>query len=245
MALRAGFDLDGVVADFRTAFEREAHHHMSGALDPDRADTDTLSNAELRAIWSRIQRTPNWWTTVDPYEPAQIARLYEIARRKRWEVVFMTKRPITEGEPVQFQTQHWLERHGFYYPAVVTVPGSRGELANALRLDIIVDDQLYNCIDVVTGSHAKALLLSRDRAQDVEAQAAARGIGVVRTLAHAIDAVEALEVSQAERKGKLQRLSDWFVARNERTLPARPAPNRVRLGDPAGDDPGSRGGPAS
>ncbi len=30
---------------------------------------------------------------------------------------------------------------------MVTVPGSRGELANALRLDVIVDDQLMNCVE--------------------------------------------------------------------------------------------------
>lgn len=213
MALRAAFDLDGVIADFRAAFEREARHHVAGALDPDRADSDTFSNAEMRRIWARIQRTPNWWTTVKAYEPAEIARLYEIARRRRWEVVFMTKRPVTAGEPVQFQTQHWLEQHGFHYPAVVTVPGSRGELANALRLDIVVDDQLYNCVDIVTGSHAKALLLDRDRNDENDRQAISRGIGVVRSLADAIEAMAALEAARVERKGRLQRLGDWFTGR--------------------------------
>ena len=236
MPLRAGFDIDGVLADFRSAFEHEAHQHLSGALDPYRPDSDTLSNQELKRIWARIMRTPNWWTTVKPYEPGQIRRLYQLARELRWEVVFMTKRPITRGEPVQFQTQHWLEQQGFHYPAVVTVPGSRGELANALRLDIIVDDQLFNCLDVVTGSHTKALLLSREGDAAAEQQAAARGIGVVRTLEETIDAMRALDQVQGERKGRLQRLSDWFVSKDNDRMTADADPNRVRLDDPSRGD---------
>ena len=68
--------------------------------------------------------------------------------------MFVTRRPATAGDPVQFQSQWWLEQQGFYYPAVVTVPGSRGELANALRLDIVVDDQIHNCVDIVSASTA-------------------------------------------------------------------------------------------
>ena len=222
MALRVGFDIDGVLADFRGAFEHVARHHLNVPLDPDRAEADSLSNQELRKIWARIMRTPNWWTTVKPFEPDQIVRLYELVRQGRWEVVFMTKRPATVGEPVQFQTQHWLEQHGFHYPAVVTVPGSRGDLVNALRLDIVADDQLFNCVDVVTGSATKALLVMRERAADLEEQAMARGIGVVRSLAEAIDAMMNLDQALTMRKGRLQRLSDWFAPRGSHRLAATP-----------------------
>jgi hypothetical protein len=235
MPLRAGFDIDGVLADFKTAFEHEAHQHLSGAIDPYRPDSDTLSHHELKQIWARIMRTPNWWTSVQAFEPDQIRRLYQLSRELRWEVVFMTKRPVTEGEPVQFQTQHWLEQQGFHYPAVVTVPGSRGELSNALRLDIIVDDQLFNCVDVVTGSHTKALLLSREAADDTEQQATARGIGVVRTLGEAIDAMRALDQMESTRKGRLQRLSDWFTPKDRSRLDVEPDPKRIRLDDSSGE----------
>lgn len=236
MPLRVGLDMDGVLADFRSAFEREAHR-PTGVLSPDgdQGDVDGLSNQEIKRIWSGIQSTPNWWTRVAAYEPGEIVRLYELARRARWEVVFMTKRPVTAGEPIQFQTQHWLERHGFFYPAVVTVPGSRGELANALKLDIIVDDQLYNCVDVVTGSHSKALLLLRDADPKLESQAVARGIGVVRTLEEAIDALHGMERTQAESKGRLQRLSDWLQPRRGESLPTTPGRDRGPV-RPADDD---------
>ena len=237
MALRAGFDIDGVLADFRTAFEHETRHHLSGPVDSDRAETDAVTSQELKLIWARIMRTPNWWTTVKAFEPDQIGRLYDLVRSRRWEVVFMTKRPATLGEPVQFQTQHWLEQQGFHYPAVVTVPGSRGELVNALRLDVMVDDQLLNCVDVVTSSHTKALLLMRERGAQLEAQALERGIGVVRSLADAIDAMLTLDQMQDEQKGRLQRLTDWFVPRGSDRIEASPDRDRVKLRDePSGPD---------
>ena len=62
---------------------------------------------------------------------------------------------------MQFQTQWWIERFGFYLPSVLTVPGSRGDVANALRLDLLVDDQLINCVEVVSASPTKAILMQR------------------------------------------------------------------------------------
>ena len=62
---------------------------------------------------------------------------------------------------MQFQSQWWLEQQGFYLPSVMTVGGSRGELANALRLDLVIDDQIINCIEIISGSFAKSVLLLR------------------------------------------------------------------------------------
>ena len=195
---------------------------------------DPLSSREIKRIWDHVKRTPNWWVHLAPYEPAQIPRLYELARRLKWEVVFMTRRPATAGDPVQFQTQWWLEQQGYYYPAVLTVPGSRGELANALRLDIVIDDQLLNCIDVVSGSTAKAMLLLRDGAEPVNKEhAASRGIGVVGSLEEAVDVLEHLHDTVRERRGRLQRLSDWFTggktAEPAPPVAATPDPNRAPL----------------
>ncbi len=236
MALRVGVDIDGVLADFRTAFESAAKR-VGVEFGPEQADTsasDPLSSREIKRIWEHVKKTPNWWVHLSPFEPEQIARLYELARRLKWEVVFLTRRPSTAGDPVQFQTQWWLEQQGYYYPAVLTVPGSRGELANAVRLDIVIDDQLLNCIDVVSGSTAKALLLLRDGADKAtKDHAVSRGIGVVSTFEEAVDVMENLHESLRERNAWLQRLcligSPGGKAPAESSLPTRPDTGRVTL----------------
>lgn len=231
MSLRVGIDLDGVVADFRSAFERAA----SGASvtfshkDPTRPGSDPFSSRDIKRVWDHIRRTPNWWTGLTPYEPGQIARFYELTRTNGWEVVFLTRRPATLGDPVQFQSQWWLEEQGFFYPAVVTVPGSRGELANALRLDVVVDDQMYNCVDVIGAATAKVLLLLRDEVEAaVRERATSRGIGVVSSFREALDVLEHLHEGVKERRGRLQRLADWFSGRNIPSAKPLPKPSRDR-----------------
>jgi hypothetical protein len=221
MSLRLGFDVDGVLADFKSGFEalasaHDVHGPGAAARSPDQ--TRTLTPADLKRLWDRIAATANWWTTLEPFEPDAIARLYALSREHRWEVVFLTKRPPSAGESVQFQTQWWLERHGFLLPAVVTVPGSRGELANALRLDLVVDDQLVNCVEVVSASGAKAVLMARgEEEQALRDHATSRGIGVVSNLAETIRVIERLQDILPARKGRLVRLMDWFT-------PSEPAP---------------------
>src|SRR5262245_2426544 len=178
--LRLGFDLDGVVADFRTAFLDLA----AEVLGPDAIrsksapmpELNSVSAADAKRVWKVITDTSNWWLGLKAYEPDQIARLYQLARQFRWEVSFLTTRIPTAGDSVQFQSQEWLEAHGFYLPAVVTVPGSRGEIANALRLDVIIDDQFLNCMEILGASQAKTILILRMKDRDRDQQATERGI---------------------------------------------------------------------
>src|SRR5438477_7342141 len=213
--LRLGFDLDGVVADFRTAFLDAAVGLLGGDSIQRRSspmpDLDAISAGEAKRVWKAITDTPNWWLSLAPYEPAQIARLYQLSRRYRWEVSFLTTRIPTAGDSVQFQSQAWLEAYGFYMPAVVTVPGSRGEIANALRLDLVVDDQLLNCLEVVGASQTKAILILPHKADAaLEQQATERGIGVVHRLEEAIDVLLQLQDVLPQKRGAAMRLADWF-----------------------------------
>ena len=225
MALRIGLDIDGVLADFRTAFHEAAVRCLRhDVADDDEIETlGPLSPDDVRRVWEHIGSTPNWWMEVPAFEPDQIARLYSSMRAAKWEVFFLTKRPPSAGDTVQFQTQWWIERFGFYLPAVLTVPGSRGDVANGLRLDIIVDDQLINCVEVISASSTKAVLMQRRSDQTARQQAGNRGIGVVSTLAEALSVLERLEDVLPQKRGRLLRLADWFSPPEEmQTLPINP-----------------------
>jgi hypothetical protein len=232
--LRLGFDLDGVVADFRTAFLEAASELLGrdaiqkpGSPMP---DLDAVSADEAKRVWKAITAIPNWWLGLAPYEPAQIARLYQLARRFRWEVAFMTTRIPTAGDSVQFQSQAWLETYGYYMPSVITVPGSRGEIANGLRLDAVVDDQFLNCLEVVGASQAKAILILQQQADpDLELQATDRGIGVVHRLEETIDVLLQLQDILPQKRGMAMRLADWFRVKPDpqtQMLPLNPRATR-------------------
>jgi hypothetical protein len=228
MSLRLGFDIDGVLANFRAAFREAAIRVVRGEIDdfdpgetPD--DESALSPEDVRRVWDHIAKAPNWWMEVDAYEPEQIARLYGLTRAAGWEVFFMTKRPPSAGDSVQFQTQWWIERFGFYLPSVLTVPGSRGDVANALRLDLLVDDQLINCVEVVSASPTKAILMQRSHDSAARDHATSRGIGVVSTMADALGVIERLQDLIPQKRGRLLRLTEWFSPNAETaTLPQNP-----------------------
>ena len=230
MSLRIGFDVDGVIADFRSAFRGAARQCLRREVPdaPAGADRrDPLAPADIERVWQYVARESNWWMRVEPFEPDEVARLYSLARAARWEVFFLTKRPPSAGDTVQFQTQWWLEQQGYYLPAVVTVPGSRGELANALRLDLVVDDQFVNCAEVIAASGTKALLMLRQPDPALRQHASDRGIGVVTSLAETIPVLERLHALIPARRGRLLRLVDWFAPKpGESTLPANPRKSR-------------------
>jgi hypothetical protein len=233
--LRVGFDLDGVVADFRTAFLDMAAKHLGPQAirkpDAPLPDLNAVSAEDAKRVWKLITDTSNWWLGLAPYDAAQIARLYQLMRRFRWEVSFLTSRLPTAGDSVQFQSQAWLETYGFYMPAVVTVPGSRGEVANALRLDIVIDDQFLNCLEVIGASQAKAILMLQmgdTSGRNLEQQAKERGIGVVYSLEEAIGVLLHLQDILPQKRGSVMRLAEWFRRKppESHVLPMNPRASR-------------------
>jgi hypothetical protein len=233
MPLRLGIDIDGVLADFRNAFRETARECLRREVVSD-ADTDnSLSHLDIDRVWNHIARRPNWWMTLRAYEPAEIANLYAVARAHKWEVCFLTKRPASAGDSVQFQTQWWLEQQGFYLPAVITVPGSRGDLANALRLDLAIDDQFVNCAEIIGAGPTKALLMLRDPVPTMRQHAIERGVGVVSTLRETLPILQQLHDLLQSHRGKMIRLSEWFRPKTTEGLPHNPRFTRPIPDEPA------------
>jgi hypothetical protein len=165
--------------------------------------TLALLRRQTDAVWRQLGATENFWENLAEIEAGAIARLFSLAEARRWEVLFITSRPTSAGRTVQRQSQRWLEKLGFPLPSLYVVQGSRGRIAEALALDVVVDDRPENCLDVVLESKAGAVLVWRSTRASVPASAKRLGIAVVNTVNAAIDAIDA-----AERQGGTDRMLD-------------------------------------
>lgn len=169
------------------------------ATEPTGAANDTLAamtpplvklnmtSRQRRRLWRHIATIENFWELLTEIEPGTIARLARIAAERQWEIIFLTKRPQTTGATAQVQSQRWLESKGFSLPSVYVVQGSRGRIAAALGLDIVIDDRPENCLDVVADSMAKAVLVWREDEKTLPAAANRLGIGVTHSVMECLD----------------------------------------------------------
>jgi hypothetical protein len=225
MTVRIGFDMDGVLADFATAF-REVEIRLFGGAPTVAAEAPEVearqeeaqeargaagqTPREMRrrrdAVWNAIHHTPDFWATLKPLDPTAVRRIHELMIRFRWEVFFITQRPATEGQTVQRQTQRWLVEQGFDLPSVLVISGSRGAAAAAIRLNFHVDDSAQNCLDVASESRARPLLIVPEPDAVTENSAKRLRIGVVRSIGEALDALEQ-RGSGGAPSGLLNRLS--------------------------------------
>jgi hypothetical protein len=177
-----------------------------------------LTRRQTEAIWRAVSGIEDFWETLQEHETGTIARLAALTDQRRWEVIFLTSRPASAGRTVQRQTQRWLERRGFPHPSAFVVHGSRGQIADALQLDAVVDDRPENCLDVVLESKAGAILVWRGAAQTVPASARRLGIAVVPSVGECLDALVAADDATGS-ESILDRLRRLFRLR---TKPASP-----------------------
>jgi FMN phosphatase YigB (HAD superfamily) len=246
MSLRVGFDLDGTLADFEAAYRTvesrlfgeidagspvpapevqaaaEDEQHEGAAPPPESADRadrgprPLLTPRQRARLWQEIESTPDFWTTLAPIDPDAIPRLHELAVRHRWDVFFITQRPDTAGESVQLQTQRWLVSHGYPLPSVIALKRSRGKLADALLLDFMVDDSAKNCVDIISESAARAILVLRHETPDQLRPQRARdlGIGVAASIGACLDLLEQIQLTRANPSllSRMARIVGWKQA---------------------------------
>ena len=219
--IRVGFDMDGVLADFAGAF-RQVEKRLFGAASTVVADAPEVearqdeaarhgvaieTRRRRDAIWKAIRDTPDFWTTLKPHDPGAVRRIHDLMIRRGLEVVFITQRPSTVGQTVQRQTQFWLRQQGFDLPSVLVIGGSRGAAAAAVRLDYHVDDSPQNCLDIVSDSRARPILIVPEPDPVTEATAKHLQIGMARSIAQALDILERTLNGRGPQAGLLDKLS--------------------------------------
>ena len=181
---------------------------------PDEQDDEVPhvpTRRKMDRVWAAIESTPNFWASLPAMDRTAVRRIQEMTVRHGWEVFFLTQRPRTAGDPVQRQTQRWLVEQGFAWPSVIVVPGSRGKAAAALNLDYLVDDSPKNCVDVISDSKARALLVMRDFDERTLTSAKRLGIGVAKSIGECLDILEkAVELrDEPTLLGRLARMVGW------------------------------------
>jgi hypothetical protein len=160
---------------------------------------------QRRRLWRHVQSIDGFWESLQEIEPGIVARLAALSAERRWEVIFLTKRPETAGATAQVQTQRWLQAHGFPLPSVFVVHGSRGRVAESLALDFVVDDRPENCLDVIVDSKARALLVWRED-QDLPVTVRRLGLGVVKSVEECLEILSKADAANQARPGLVDRV---------------------------------------
>jgi hypothetical protein len=209
MPLRVAFDLDGTIADMHAVLRLESER-LFGAAAPGDIEANEIEAAESEepaapptraalsrqqhsALWDHVKTIDNFWNTLPEIAPGIVRRIAQTAEARRWEVIFLTTRPLVAGETVQRQSQRWLQAHGFALPSVFVVQRSRGRIAEALELDAVVDDRAENCLDVALDSKARAILVWPEYPRKAPLGVDRLSVRVVASIAEALDVLVQLD----------------------------------------------------
>lgn len=245
--MRLAFDLDGTVADMHSALALEARRLFPG-IDPSAVPSSAtpeplapaspdkpeqpdsglsighLSSRQQSELWKAVCAQENWWETLAEIEPGALARLYRLVKDRKWELMFVTSRPETRGDTAQAQSYRWLAAQGYETPSIFVVHGSRGKIASALALDVLVDDRPENCLDVAIDSSARAILVWRGEEGKIPSSARQLGIGSVTSIRECLDILESLDRPDSESEGA------GMIDRLKRLLGLKPPSTRSRPG---------------
>ena len=160
---------------------------------------------QQRRLWRHVQSIDGFWESLHEIEPGIVARLAALSAERRWEVIFLTKRPETVGATAQVQTQRWLQAHGFPLPSVFVVHGSRGRVAESLALDFVVDDRPENCLDVIVDSKARAMLVWREDGE-LPATLSRLELDVVKSVDECLGILSKVDAANQARPGLVDRM---------------------------------------
>lgn len=140
-----GMDIDGVLADFNTAYVDLVERHTGVRLElpPKTWDYAKAAGVDDSAVWAEIAQGAFWRDLpILPGACDVIARLNSLPN-----VYYITTRP---GHWAKAQSEYWLINHGADCPTVI-VSKDKGAIAQGLGLTVMVDDKPENLDAVMNG----------------------------------------------------------------------------------------------
>lgn len=157
---KIGYDIDGVLCNFKQGMLEEARKMGYGQDVPDHPmewdEYDPEWGQEiLDEVWDRVGDNHTWWARLNPYDDAYIFTDVEC---------YITARSV----PSQL-TEQWLIGHGFPKAPVYSVGhgGSKVSRADEEGLDLFIEDNPDNAREL---SKNGTPCLLRDRAHNWEAR---------------------------------------------------------------------------
>lgn len=173
---KLGIDIDGVLADFNSAYIDLCIKIAGRDLFPARPfeipcwsypEFYGYTKEEVGKVWKHINEAEYFWQKLPAYPGTEgvMRQLYQARHSHAY--YFITTRP---GQSAKYQTEEWLEDRmyadswGFdYFTPTVLISAKKGPIALGLDLDAFIDDKVENCVDVATycGLGCKVYMLNQ------------------------------------------------------------------------------------
>lgn len=148
--MRVIFDIDGVLADFVYGFTSLAHEMYGspvyGTLSQKEWEKfDELDKKQIDSVWKRINKNPEFWMSLPALAThGELQHVNYFAGNN--DVYFVTSRHPYPG--TKTATEVWLRNYvGILMPTVI-LSNRKGEIANVIKADALLDDKAGNPIAV-------------------------------------------------------------------------------------------------
>lgn len=156
ISMKLGFDLDGCVANFNTAFHALLCERHGDRFPKDYNPADPpvwewprhfgYTREEENACWKEVWASRTFWQHLNVIkgEELTIQVLNLLHKQDGFEVYFITNR---RGEAAQYQSGWFLANAGFRHPSVI-LARDKYPIVRALQLDAYIDDKIETANDL-------------------------------------------------------------------------------------------------